>query len=258
MIRLYEKYYAGSEFHMKRSGRSCAVLAACLLLAVLSLTACSRTPETPEPTVQTAETEAPENTAAPETPEPTPAEPTPAEPTVPPELPAELDKIRDLIDSHSCYAAFREILALEETYRENPAAIQACEELFGKLDLLLRDLEPASGTELARTFPVQGGCVLEVSAFSGPALVTVTDAMALMEGAAEPCSVRFYVRQGELGQTNLPAGTYLVQYQVGYRWFGGEDGFGEYCTEGALEEPLVFDFYMDGQWASNSKYTITL
>ena len=100
--------------------------------------------------------------------------------------------------------------------------------------------------------------MLEIDAFSGPVLVTVTDAMALMEGAENPDRVRFYVRQGELGQTHLPAGTYLIQYQVGFRWFGAELGFGEYCTEGMVEEPMVFDFYMDGQWASNSKYTITL
>ena len=40
--------------------------------------------------------------------------------------------------------------------------------------------------------------------------------------------------------------------------FGEEDGFGEYCTAGELPEPLYFDFYMDGQWANNAKFSITL
>ena len=129
---------------------------------------------------------------------------------------------------------------------------------FERPDRELLEITARDGLRLKAWFYDQGGGVLEVNAFNGPALVTVTDAMALMEGAAEPAMVRFYVRQGEVGQTNLPAGTYLVQYQVGYRWFGPEKGFGEYCTEGMLEEPLTFDFYMDGQWASNAKFTITL
>lgn len=271
----------GGDFNMRRNGETFAVLMLCMLLTALLLSACSKQEmtETPQPTAETAEetepkaeaavteapaSEAPQETQLPENPEtadttetPEP-EATPEAPAVPPELTDSLEKVRDLIDSHSCYAAFEEIRSLEETYRDNPAAVKECEALFEKLDLLLRDMEPATGTELARTFAVQGGGVLEVNAFNGPALVTVTDAMALMEGAAEPATVRFYVRQGETGQTNLPAGTYLVQYQVGYRWFGPEKGFGEYCTEGMLEEPLTFDFYMDGQWASNAKFTITL
>ena len=278
---------------MRRSGKNFALLILCALCAALLLSACSKQKpaETPQPTAKTAEeketkseaveTEAPaaeptqatqlqKNSEPPDTTEP-PEPPGPSEPeatpepevtpeasAIPPELTEALEKVRDLIDSHKCYAAFEDIRSLEETYRDNPAAVKECEELFEKLDLLLRDMEPATGTELARTFAVQGGGVLEVNAFNGPALVTVTDAMALMEGAADPAMVRFYVRQGEVGQTNLPAGTYLVQYQVGYRWFGPEEGFGEYCTEGMLEEPLTFDFYMDGQWASNAKFTITL
>ena len=126
---------------------------------------------------------------------------------------------------------------------------------FASKELARRAIE-ASGTELVRSFTVQGGCVLEISAFSGPTLVAVTDALAAP--GSVPNAVRFYVRQGERGQINLPAGTYYVGYQVGYRWFGEHDGFGEYFTEGTLDAPLVFDFYMDGNWASNAKYTITL
>ena len=195
------------------------------------------------------------------TPEPTPAptlaptpEPTP-EPTPDP-LDAELENVRSMMKEGQAYAAFRALLALEESCRGDTLRTEACEAVFRELDAYLREIEPASGTELARSFTVQGGCVLEINAFSGPALVAVTDAMA--DPGSVPNAVRFYVRQGERGQVNLPAGTYYVGYQVGYRWFGEHDGFGEYYTEGTLDAPLVFDFYMDGDWASNAKYTITL
>jgi hypothetical protein len=169
-----------------------------------------------------------------------------------------LDEIRAVIKSGSYYTAFQKIIALEAEYKTDSDKVSDCEALFGEMDKLLLEAEPKSGTELSRSFSVQGGGVLEVNAFSGPVLVTVTDEYAVREGNPNPSSVTFYVRKGELGQTNLPAGTYSVHYQVGYRWFGEQDRFGEYFTEGALETPLVFDFYMDGQWASNSKYTIKL
>ena len=72
-----------------------------------------------------------------------------------------------------------------------PASLKACEALFDELDKLLQAAEPASGTEYHRNFPVQGGCVLEISAFSGPVLVVVTDAMA--DPGSVPNAVRFYV-----------------------------------------------------------------
>ncbi len=219
----------------------------CLSFALL-LTACGRASEpapTPEPT--------PAPTAEP-TPEPTP-EPIPDNSAA---VRQELVENSKLIDGGLYYEAFQALVALEEEYRADEAARSQCEAQFAKLDKLLRAQEPESGTELFRSFTVQGGGVLEIDAFSGPVLVTVTDEYAALEGNPNPPSVTFYVRQGELGQTNLPAGTYRVKYQVGYRWFGSEAGFGEYCTAGELPEPLVFDFYMDGQWASTSKFKITL
>lgn len=192
----------------------------------------------PEPTVEPTLTPAP-------TPTPTPDP-----------LAKDLETVRGLISEGRGYAAFQELLKLEERCRGDEQGTQQCEALFQELDKYLRDIEPASGTELVRSFTVQGGCVLEISAFSGPTLVAVTDALA--DPGSVPNAVRFYVRQGERGQINLPAGTYYVGYQVGYRWFGEHDGFGEYFTEGTLDAPLVFDFYMDGNWASNAKYTITL
>ena len=223
----------------------------CLLLALL-LTGCGRASRSaPEP--------APVMTAAPTpaltpTPEPTP-EPTPDNMAA---VNAALNEIGSMIDAGRCYEAFRDLVALEEKYSTDEAARSKCEEQFAQLDKRLKAQEPESGTELSRTFAVQGGGVLAIDAFSGPVLVTVTDAYAVLEGNPNPPAVTFYVRQGEVGETNLPAGTYHVAYQVGYRWFGAEDGFGEYCTVGELPEPMVFEFYMDGQWASTSKFKITL
>lgn len=182
--------------------------------------------------------------------------PTPEPSPTPDALALSLDGVRGMIAEGHNYAAFQELLALEESCRGDTEKTARCEALFDELDRHLRDIEPASGTELARSFTVQGGCVLEINAFSGPVLVAVSDAMA--EPGTVPNAVRFYVRQGELGSIHLPAGTYYVGYQVGYRWFGENDGFGEYYTEGTLAEPLVFDFYMDGDWASNAKFTVTL
>ena len=216
-----------------------------LALFILLLSGCGRAaPAAPTP----------EATAEPSpTPEPTP-EPTPDISAVT----AAAGEIGTLIDRGSYYEAFQALVALEEEYRENEAALKLCEAEFERLDTLLKAQEPETGTEFSRTFAVQGGGVLEIDAFSGPVLVHVTDEYAALEGNPDPPSVTFYVRQGEVGQTNLPAGTYRVAYQVGYRWFGGETGFGEYCTAGELPDPLVIDFYMQGQWASYSNFKITL
>ncbi len=223
----------------------------CLLLALL-LTGCSRAGK-PAPEPIPAMTAAPTQAPTP-TPEPTP-EPTPDNMSA---VSAALSEIGGMIDAGRYYEAFRALVALEEEYSTDEAARSKCEEQFAQLDKLLKAQEPESGTELSRTFAVQGGGVLAIDAFSGPVLVTVTDAYAVLEGNPNPPAVTFYVRQGEVGETNLPAGTYHVAYQVGYRWFGAEDGFGEYCTVGELPEPMVFEFYMDGQWASTSKFKITL
>ena len=235
---------------MRRRNRA-LLLGVSLLLCTLLLSACKgedKTPPaaSPSPPVETAKVE--------ETPAPT-SEPVPDEPSQ--EALSTLDGIRVMVDEGRCYEAFQAMLAFEET-SQNEAELAACEELFAELDEDLKELEPESGTELERGFSVQGGCVLEVSAFSGPVIVSVTDVDTETEPGLSPNYVRFYVRQGESGGTHIPAGTYRVRYQVGYRWFGESDGFGEYCTEGELPETLYFDFYMDGQWASNAKYSITI
>ena len=219
-----------------------SLLALCLsLLLALFFTGCARSGgEAPVPTENVQETETPE----------------PEETDGPDPFTLSLEEVRGLIDAREGYAAFQALVTLEESCREEPERLAACEALFDELDEYLRELEPASGTELERSFTVQGGGVLEVKAFSGAVLVAVVDAMA--EPGTTLSYVRFYVRQGEQGEIHLPAGTYYVGYQVGYRWFGDDVGFGEYYTEGTLDEPLVFDFYMSGNWASNAKFTITI
>lgn len=233
-------------------------LCAVVLLAGLLLSSCAKkvspTPA-PAPTPVVPETAAPapeaSSTPIPEVGE-APAPETPSEESV-----SALDDIRRSMDDGRYYEAFREMVAFEEA-AQNDAEHAACEELFAELDRRLKEIEPETGAELERGFTVQGGGVLEVYAFNGPALVTVTDAAADTQPELASNYVTFYVRQGERGATHLPAGTYRVRYQVGYRWFGAEYGFGEYCTDGELAEPLYFDFYMDGQWTSNAKFSITL
>ena len=239
----------------RRIRLSCVVL----LLAALLFCACAKKeapPPTPPPSPALVETAAPvEQAPAAETPPAVSEAPAPTEQPEP-NVPA-FDGIRALITDGQYYEAFRTMLAFEES-TEDESERAACEALFAELDQVLREIEPESGTELERGFTVQGGGVLEVYAFNGPALVTVTNAEAETQPELASNYVTFDIRQGERGETHLPAGTYRVRYQVGYRWFGEENGFGEYCTEGELPEPLSFDFYMDGQWANNAKFSITL
>ncbi len=239
----------------RRIRLSCVVL----LLAALLFCACAKKeapPPTPLPSPALVETAAPaEQAPAAETPPAVSEAPAPTE--QPQTRLSALDGIRVLITDGQYYEAFQEMLAFEES-TEDEAERAACEALFAELDQVLREIEPETGTELERGFTVQGGGVLEVYAFNGPALVTVTNAEAETQPELDSNYVTFYIRQGERGETHLPAGTYRVRYQVGYRWFGEENGFGEYCTEGELPEPLYFDFYMDGQWANNAKFSITL
>ena len=239
------------------------------LLFALLLTACGRAERPAIPALQQPQASPSPAAETAVTPAPTPAEtpapsasvtPAPTEAAAEPvseKQAAALAAIRDQLENGRYYEAFEQMLAFEQAY-PSPDEVQSCETLFAELDSLLREIEPASGTELARSFSVQGGGVLEVSAFSGPVLVTVIEANGPLQSDLAPAFSRFYVRQGELGSIHLPVGSYRVRYKVGYRWFGDETGFGKYCSEGELDEPLVFDYYMDSGWASNSKYTITI
>ena len=168
--------------------------------------------------------------------------------------PGALDAIAQLIDEGRCYEAFREMLLFEEKNRD-PASIEACEALYERLEPLVRENEPVSGTELGRTFRYYGGCELLAAAKTGPLLITVTEADA--EGGAAPAYACFYVRRGETAGIHLPAGVYRVSYQVGYLWFGDEIGFGDYWTGGELEQELIFEFSSNGSVSTNSRYTLT-
>ena len=246
---------------MSRRIRICLLGAAALLAASL-LCSCAKKEEappapSPSPTAEAAASPAHASQDRDTPPTEAPEESVPPKQTERKTADSTLDGIRVLVEDGHYYEAFREMLAFEESTGD-PSERAACEALFAELDRLLSELEPESGTELERGFTVQGGGVLEVYAFNGPALVTVTNAAAEQQPELASNYVRFYVRQGERGETHLPAGSYRVRYQVGYRWFGEADGFGEYCTEGELPEPLYFDFYMDGSWTNNAKFSITL
>lgn len=168
----------------------------------------------------------------------------------------ELGTISGLIDEGRYYEAFREILLYEEKHTD-AESIEECEALYARLEPLVRENEPESGKELARSFRYYGGCLLEAVAESGPLLITVTDAGIPDDPSTLPQYSRFYVRKGESGAIHLPAGVYHVSYQVGYLWFDDEIGFGDYWNGGDLDRNLTFEVNANGSVTNNSKYTLT-
>ena len=129
---------------------------------------------------------------------------------------------------------------------------ESCSALLAEIVERLGADKPESGTELSRTFLYQGGGLLRLKAESGPTEVLVTD-------VDDPTEyVRFYVREGETAEINLPASTYHVSYKIGILWFGDGIGFGELCEEGELDEDLPFKTSSDNAWISNSVWTVTL
>ena len=116
----------------------------------------------------------------------------------------------------------------------------------------LKSGEPATGTELERTFQYQGGGEYHVTAESGPVEVTVTD----LDNSKQ--YVRFYVREGETGIIYLPAGRYSVSYNVGYIWFNDRIGFGDYCTNYTIDGELTYEVKSDNAWITNNVWESTL
>ncbi len=171
-------------------------------------------------------------------------------------VPDGLDAIGILIDEGRYYEAFREMLLYEEKHTD-AASRAACEALFDRLEPLLHENEPSSGTELMRTFRYYGGCELQAVANSGPLLITVTDAGMPEDPTLMPAYSRFYVRKGETGTIYLPAGVYHVSYQVGYLWFDNDIGFGDYWNGGELDRNLTFKVEAGSSVTNNSRYTLT-
>lgn len=221
-----------------------------VLLAVLLLSSCGKKAE-PEPVLPSDE---PSDNMAVII--PSGREPGSPSGTADTAQPGELGSISALIDEGRYYEAFREILLYEEKHADD-GSIEDCEALYARLEPLVRESEPESGTELTRTFRYFGGCQLEAVAESGPLLITVTDAGIPDDPNSLPQYSRFYVRKGESGTIHLPAGVYHVSYQVGYLWFDDDIGFGDYWNGGDLDRNLTFEVNANGSVTNNSKYILT-
>lgn len=112
--------------------------------------------------------------------------------------------------------------------------------------------EPESGTELERTFKYQGGGLLIVNAESGPVEVTAVDT------EDDSQYVRFYVREGETAEINIPASVYKITYKLGIVWFDSESGFGDVCYNGSYEESFDFSSESDNAWITNTQWELTI
>lgn len=155
------------------------------------------------------------------------------------------------LDAGEYYLAFDAVISCQNE-TDNAEIYARSEELIEQIKTAVAENEPENGEELERTFSVSGGGQLCVSAQSGPLEMLVTD------NDNPKQYVRFYVRQGETGNICLPGGRYTVVGKLGYIWFDGETGFGEYYEPLVLEDPLEFDFNMAGGWVSNSVWTLTI
>ena len=68
---------------------------------------------------------------------------------------------------------------------------------------------------------------------------------------------RFFVREGETGSINLPAGHFDISWNIGHIWFNDEIGFGEL---GVQDSAGVMDFTRSDQggWVQYGGWTLTL
>lgn len=149
------------------------------------------------------------------------------------------------------YKAFDALVSCEDEPIDDET-FQNCEDMFVRIEQIVKKNEPVSGKELVRTFQYNGGGELQVKAESGPVEVLVID----VDNRNQ--YVRFYVRKNETGSVSLPGGKYDVSYKVGYMWFDDNTGFGDYCVEGKLDEVLKFDVSFTPGWVSNSVWTLTI
>lgn len=112
--------------------------------------------------------------------------------------------------------------------------------------------EPQSGTELERTFQFQGGGLLTLKASSGPVEVTVVN----VEDSSQ--YVRFYVREGESADINLPAAVYEISCKIGMLWFNSDIGFGDIYYDHSYDQTFDFSSSSDNAWITNVHWDITV
>ncbi|MBQ2960301.1 MAG: hypothetical protein IJE09_03635 [Oscillospiraceae bacterium] len=130
--------------------------------------------------------------------------------------------------------------------------VELFDELYDEIVYKCSDNEPKTGTELERTFKYQGGGLLVANAESGPLEITVRD----IEDEGQ--YVRFYVRQGETAEINIPAAEYEISFKIGLVWFDDNIGFGDVCYADSYDETFDFASSSDNAWITNTRWEITL
>lgn len=162
-----------------------------------------------------------------------------------------IDNAKSYMASGDYHSAVGELIACEDA-TEDSDVISTCENMLAQIKSTLKSGEPATGTELERTFQYQGGGEYHVTAESGPVEVTVTD----LDNSKQ--YVRFYVREGETAIIYLPAGRYSVSYNVGYIWFNDRIGFGDYCSTYSIDGEMTYEVKSDNAWITNNVWESTL
>lgn len=162
-----------------------------------------------------------------------------------------IDNAKNYMASGDYHSAVGELIACEDA-TEDSDVISTCENMLAQIKSTLKSGEPATGTELERTFQYQGGGEYHVTAESGPVEVTVTD----LDNSKQ--YVRFYVREGEKAIIYLPAGRYSVSYTIGYIWFNDRIGFGDYCSTYSIDGEMTYEVKSDNAWITNNVWESTL
>lgn len=162
-----------------------------------------------------------------------------------------IDNAKSYMASGDYHSAVGELIACEDA-TDDDSIISECEDMLAQIKSTLKSGEPATGTELERTFQYQGGGEYHVTAESGPVEVTVTD----LDNSVQ--HVRFYVREGETAIIYLPAGRYSVSYNVGYIWFNDRIGFGDYCSHYTIDGEMTYEVKSDNAWITNNVWESTL
>ena len=137
-----------------------------------------------------------------------------------------IDNAKSYMASGDYHSAVGELIACEDA-TDDSSVISECEDMLAQIKSTLKPDEPATGTELERTFQYQGGG-------------------------------EYHVTAGETGIIYLPAGRYSVSYNVGYIWFNDRIGFGDYCTNYTIDGELTYEVKSDNAWITNNVWESTL